>query len=582
MKGGDGAILKPLCDGRIIWPLGLLAVGLGLGVTLSLVQWFAPGLGWPIPLALASLALALVSLAVFLARLRRQLLGPLVALESALTRVCQGEPGASRSLRDLGLLGPIAQGVASLNEELTDLYEDMDNRVARQTQRLAQKTASLKILYDVAAGINQTDGLEDLLLRFLRVLKEMVNARAATIRLIMPDGTRRLVGSIGLDDGLVRAEDMTPVDLCLCGAVLSPGDILCRNDARFCSKVYGRRMFGSDEVEPVSVPLRYQDELLGVYALFVDRPGLAGREDIVELLATVGHHLGVAVAKHRSDEEARRLSILDERNALAHELHDSLAQTLASLRFQVRMLADSLAGMAIPEAAHHDLERVRSGVDEAHTELREMLATYRAPLDRQGLAPALEKLTARLAQESPMHVLFQNDCHPFDLPAAAELQILRIAQEALANVRKHAQAHTVRVLLARHGGDAHVLLVEDDGVGFSAPRHSAPPGEHIGLSIMEERARRIGAELHLESEPGEGTRVELVFSPERRKPGAVSSLAAPASRNASPSLDVASRNASPSLDVAFRDAGPALGGACAPSIPPGLGGRAAAEARVAT
>jgi two-component system nitrate/nitrite sensor histidine kinase NarX len=474
-------------------------------------------------------------------------------------------------LRDLGLLGPIAQGVASLNEELTDLYEDMDNRVARQTQRLAQKTASLKILYDVAAGINQTDGLEDLLLRFLRVLKEMVNARAATIRLIMPDGTRRLLGSIGLDDGLVRAEDMTPVDLCLCGAVLSPGDILCVNDARFCSKVYGRRMFGSDKVEPVSVPLRYQDELLGVYALFVDRPGLAGREDIVELLATVGHHLGVAVAKHRSDEEARRLSILDERNALAHELHDSLAQTLASLRFQVRMLADSLAGMAIPGAAHHDLERVRSGVDEAHTELREMLATYRAPLDRQGLAPALEKLTARLAQESGMHVLFQNDCHPFDLPAAAELQILRIAQEALANVRKHAQAHTVRVLLARHAGDAHVLLVEDDGVGFSALRHSAPPGEHIGLSIMEERARRIGAELHLESEPGEGTRVELVFSPERRKPGAASSLAAPASRNASPSLD-----------VAFRDAGPSLGGACAPSIPPGLGGRAAAEARVAT
>jgi two-component system, NarL family, nitrate/nitrite sensor histidine kinase NarX len=523
---GSRALLERLRAGRMVWPLALVLAGLGLGVSLLLAQRIAPGLGWPVPLALVGLAAALAAAAVFAVRLCRQVLRPLSALEDAVTRVCQGEPGASRSLQDLGLLGPIAQGVASLNEELTDLYEEMDHRVARQTQRLAQKTASLKILYDVAAGINQAEGLEALLLRFLRVLKEMVNARAATVRLVTPDGTRRLVGSIGLDDGLVRAGEMVPVDLCLCGALLSPGDIVCTNDARFCSKVYGRRMFGGDEVEPVGVPLRYHDELLGAYTLFVERPGLAGREDIVELLATVGHHLGVAVAKYRSDEEARRLSILEERNALAHELHDSLAQTLASLRFQVRMLADALAGVALPPAARNDIDRLRNGLDEAHTELREMLGTYRAPPERGGLVAALDSLAARLGQETGTHVLFQNDCRPFDLSASAELQILRIVQEALANIRKHAQAHTVRILLTRHGTDAYVLLVEDDGVGFIAPQRSALPGEHIGLSIMEERARRIGADLRLESEPGEGTRVELVFTPERRKASPAARVAA--------------------------------------------------------
>jgi two-component system nitrate/nitrite sensor histidine kinase NarX len=448
------------------------------------------------------------------------------ALEEAVTRVCQGEPGASKSLSDSGLLGTVAEGIANLNEELTDLYDDMDNRVARQTRRLAQKTASLKILYDVAAGINQADGLEDLLLRFLRVLKEMVNARAATVRLLLPDGTRRLVGSIGLDDGLVRSADLAPVDLCLCGTALSPGDILCDHNARYCSRVYGRRMFGTDEMESVSVPLRYRGELLGVYDLFVERPGLAGREDIVEMLASIGHHLGVAVAKHRSDAETWRLSILEERTALAHELHDSLAQTLAGLRFQVRMLADSLAGVALPEAARNDLDRLRSGVDEAHTELRDMLATYRAPLDRRGLVPAIEKLVERLTQETQLHALFQNDCRSFELSASTELQVLRIVQEALANVRKHAQAHTVRVLLNRGSGDNYVLLVEDDGVGFSAPCRSARPGEHIGLSIMDERASRIGAELRIESEPGEGTRVELIFTPERRRAPVVAREAA--------------------------------------------------------
>ena len=454
-------------------------------------------------------------------RLRAGLLAPLAHLEQSLTRVCQGEPGASDALANLGVRGHIAEEIRSLNEELTDLYEDRDNRVARQTRRLAQKTASLKILYDVAAGIHQTESVEELLLRFLRVLKEMINGRAATVRLVMPDGTRRLIGSIGLDNGLVREQDMAPVDLCLCGSVLAAGDILCDNDARYCSRIYGRRMFASSEIEVVTVPLEHRDALLGVYSIFIDRPGLKGREDIMDLLFTVGHHLGVAIAKQRSDAEAHRASILEERNALAHELHDSLAQTLASLRFQCRMLDDSLADTPIPPEARNDLSRIRNGLDEAHTELRELLASFRAPLDRRGLVTALDKLTKRLGQETGAHVLFQNECRPFEVSASAELQLLRIAQESLANIRKHAQAHTVRVLLTRESSGRQVLLIEDDGVGFSTPADGGEPGERIGLSIMEERARRIGAELRIESEPGEGTRVEVVFDVNRRPVRAV-------------------------------------------------------------
>jgi two-component system nitrate/nitrite sensor histidine kinase NarX len=98
------------------------------------------------------------------------------------------------------------------------------------------------------------------------------------------------------------------------------------------------------------------------------------------------------------------------------------------------------------------------------------------------------------------------------LNANEEMQMLRIVQEALANIRKHANAHTVRVLLTCRADGAYVLLVEDDGVGFdSAP--VGQPGEHIGLSIMEERARRLGGQIRVESEPGEGTRVEMVYRP---------------------------------------------------------------------
>ncbi|MFM1892257.1 MAG: two-component system, NarL family, nitrate/nitrite sensor histidine kinase NarX, partial [Pseudomonadota bacterium] len=456
---------------------------------------------------------ALGGLVVALLRLRSRLLQPLVRLEESVAQVCQGEPGATLSLGDMGVLGEMVRDIDSLNEELTDLYEDMDSRVARHTSRLAQKTASLKILYDVAASINQAQGLDELLLRFLRILKEMVNGLAATVRVVMPDGRMRLVGSIGLDNDVVREHEMLPLQLCVCGTALSPGDILCENNAKHCSRSLGRRMFGSDQIEVVTVPLEYHGDVLGLYNVFVKKPGISGREDILELLETIGSHLGMAVAKQRSDAEARRLSIVEERSALAHELHDSLAQTLASLRFQVRMLDDTLQQTDAVAAARDDLQRIRNGLDEAHTELRELLNSFRAPVDERGLIPALEKVVARFGQETAIHVFFQNECRQFSLSAAEELQMLRIVQEALANIRKHAAAHTVRVLLTCSAGGTYKLLVEDDGRGFEPGERGGQPGEHIGLSIMEERARRLGGELRIESEPGEGTRVELLYQP---------------------------------------------------------------------
>jgi len=523
--GRDSARLwDMLQEAGLVAPIVLVAATLAVTLAMVLLHWAHPTLTWPPVVCLVFLLAGIAAFALSWIRLRSQFLVPLVRLEGSVSRISQGEPGASEALQDAGVLDGMARDIGSLNAELTELYEDMDSRVARQTKRLAQKTASLKILYDVAAGIHQAGSIEDLLLRFLRVLKEMVNGRAATVRLMMPDGNRRLIGSIGLDDGLIREQDMAPVDLCLCGSVLTPGDILCDQDARYCSRVYGRRMFRFEELEVVTVPLEHRDELLGVYTIFVDQPGLSGREDIRDLLFTVGHHLGVAISKHRSDAEARRLTIVEERNALAHELHDSLAQTLASLRFQVRMLHDSLMDVPIPEAARGDLGRVRNGLDEAHTELRELLTSFRAPLNREGLASALEALTLRFGREMDIHVLFQNDCRTLELSANHELQVLRIVQECLANIRKHARAHTVRVLLTRESAGspngapvgALVVLVEDDGVGFQIPVSGDRIGDHIGLSIMEERARRIGAELRIESEPGEGTRVELMLETGRR------------------------------------------------------------------
>lgn len=501
---------------RLVWPIVIFSLALLsallLGFFMSLGS-LTPSLWLPVFVTLA--LLAVIGFVIAATRMRNALLRPLAHLEMSIAHICQGETGDVLKDEQLGVFDAIAKDLGSINDELTDLYEDMDSRVARQTTRLAQKTASLKILYDVAATINQANDLDDLLLRFLRVLKEMVNGKAATVRLCTSEQKMRLVGSIGLEDVVLTEKQMLPVQLCICGTALTPGDILCSKDPVHCSRINGRKMFGNDEIEVVSVPLEYHNEKLGNYSIFVEKRGITQREDIMELLSTIGSHLGMAVAKQRSDADAHRLSLIKERTNFAHELHDSLAQTLASLRFQVRMMDDALS-TTLNEDAAHDLERIRNGLDEAHIELRELINNFRAPLDERGLIQSLEKLTERFGQETGIHAFFQRDCSNVVMPVSLELQFVRIVQEALANIRKHAKAETVRVLLRCDNAGTYRILVEDDGIGFVYADKDGNPGEHIGLSIMEERALKIGAEFKLESEEGEGTRVELLY----RKPDA--------------------------------------------------------------
>jgi two-component system nitrate/nitrite sensor histidine kinase NarX len=509
--------LRILSTGNLLLPIVIL----GGSILVSMITVFMlftqqEGRSVAQVVLLISAVFALFSLILVLIRLHSQLLRPLASLEQTVNRVCQGEPVASKEHEQTGVLSSMARDIDSLSEELTDIYEDMEVRVARQTSRLAQKTTSLQVLYDVAAGINQSENLDELLLEYMGVFKRMVNARSATVHQVLPDDRVRQVGCIDIHGRLYNEQEMLPIKLCQCGIALSPGDILCSQDAKVCSRRNKRPMFGTDQVERVSVPMWYHGDVLGFYHLYVDKPGIYdGREDVLDILNTIGSHLGMAVAKQRSDSEARRLSIVEERTSLAHELHDSLAQTLASLRFQVRMLEETLQSNPKSEKALQEAQRIHNGLDEAHDELRELIYSFRAPFDQRGLVPALTKLVERFNQETGIPAFFQPDCLKTDLDPNQEMQALRIVQEALANIRKHAKAHTIRVLLRCRSPGSYLILVEDDGVGFEGNVPQGNPGEHIGLSIMEERARRVGGELSIESEPGEGTRVELVIRSEK-------------------------------------------------------------------
>jgi two-component system nitrate/nitrite sensor histidine kinase NarX len=479
----------------------------GMGLWLA---WQGANLAIGLLLALM-LLVSLVGLGLGYRMLDSRLLQPLLAIQEWAQQLRSGHLDTRLKSVSPGDFSNLNTDINQISQRLQLLAEDMQNQVQIQTQFIAQKTRSLEIIYDVAASINVSRDLDDLLTRFLHTLKDVVNARAAVVRLVTEDNQMRLVASTGLDEEVISREQLLPAATCLCGSAYDKGTVQYQPDIRQCDKIIGHSFFNDDNVGMIAVPLQYRDRTLGVYNLFVDKSMMAYAEEINDLLTSIGRHLGMAIDKARLDDETTRLSIMEERTRLAHELHDSLAQTLASLRFQVRVLDENLR-LGEEPAVWHELEKIENNLDEAYAELRELVTHFRAPIDKRGLVPGVQYLVNRFRDQTGIHIFLQQEWNIVQLPASFEVEVLRIIQEALNNIRKHSQAQNVRILLrAKPQGDCHILI-EDDGVGIDARKSNDKKRDHYGLNIMAERTKRINGDLKIESEPSEGTRVILTFN----------------------------------------------------------------------
>ncbi len=498
---------SPLCTNILSLAVVIILLalsGLLSAVTQSSVFYYV------IPLLLI---ISIVLIAFLLKQVRHNFLYPLNNLRHWADEMLDDNHSARISIKSEGEFTELFKGINVLSDRLETLTLDMQSQVRKQTKHIERKTHSLEIIYDVAASINNSRDLDDLLSRFLLTLKDVVHARAAVVRLLTDDDQMRLVASIGLDDDLMEKEQLIPSNKCLCGIAYKDGEVHFQDSVQQCDKIIGRSFFDDkqEDIGMIAVPLQYRGQTLGVYNLFVSNREFHNHEEIEDLLTTIGRHLGMAIDKARSEDEANRLSLMEERNRLAHELHDSLAQTLASLRFQVRVLDETLRGGKESDV-WHELEKIENNIDEAYSELRELITHFRAPIDKRGLIPAVEHLIERFQYQTDISIFLQKEWNVLHLPATIEVQALRIIQESLNNIKKHSQAHTVRVILRSDTQGDCSVLIEDDGVGIkNVPGSDVTLDDHLGLSIMHERAKRIGGTIKIESEPNEGTRVLLQF-----------------------------------------------------------------------
>lgn len=202
---------------------------------------------------------------------------------------------------------------------------------------------------------------------------------------------------------------------------------------------------------------------------------------------------------------------LRERNRLAREMHDGLAQNLAAINLKVFQLKDQLA-RGDHAAMEAELLAIQSAVNLSYSEVRHSLYDLKAAQRlEEGFWPTLARQVEEFQRQTSIEVRLEplpDHQEPWNEMAA--VQLLRIVQECLANVRKHAKARQVLISAQWHGPELE-LAVADDGVGFDP--HTLEGSDRYGLSIMQERAETVGARVHLDSAPGKGTRVSIVLTP---------------------------------------------------------------------
>ncbi|HED35726.1 MAG TPA: hypothetical protein ENJ08_16150 [Gammaproteobacteria bacterium] len=383
------------------------------------------------------------------------------------------------------------------------------NNQKQQTSNNQQQQKAQQILYNITTSVNAGRELKELLSIFCKISYEELQAENVSVWLITENDWLEYIAGSGIDPQIVSQPRRTKITTELADTLTSNQIIHENQHVTRLAEILHCDI--SDDSRSWYLPLHYQNRTLGVVRIKLNILPLSNQQDLHELLSTLAKQLSNAIEKARLDQESRRMIIMQERSLIANELHDSLAQTLASLRFQVRVLDETLQPTSEFQSIK-GIEQVENSLDEAYSDLRELIAHCRTPIDKQGLMHAVEKLISRLRKESGMYILLQKEWENSDLPPNLEMHIFRIVQEAMNNIRKHSNAHNVHLIFRCDEDGNHQILIENDGRGFETPSESDHPGMHVGLSIMQERANYLGGELRIESEPDEGTRIELYFT----------------------------------------------------------------------
>ncbi|OFX32719.1 MAG: hypothetical protein A2Z07_05690 [Armatimonadetes bacterium RBG_16_67_12] len=408
-----------------------------------------------------------------------------------------GSPDERFSYAEVNLLSTVAQQVGVAVEN------------ARLFGETATRRREAETLYRLGTEITALSDVQRVLDSVVASARELLGADASLLSLLEETRGRLIIrASSGLGSDAIMGEELAPGQG-LSGRVVQTGQPLVVSDYVTDQGITHEldtiiRQEGLQTF--VGVPVSVRGRTTGCLSIAFRRVRPV-TDDEVHLLARMANQAAIAIENARLYEQVQSLAILEERDRLGREMHDSLGQSLGLLNLKVKLVEDLVAGGRRREA-EEELAQMRQTIREAYDEVRHAILGLRTSGGGEDLEVALRVQVTRFREQAKLPVTFDVHGPVPTVPALAAVQITRIVQEALTNVRKHAQATGVVVMLGLEG-DRLLVRITDDGRGFDVATVQEAAGARFGLETMRERAEGIGGTLDIASGPGRGTTITL-------------------------------------------------------------------------
>jgi signal transduction histidine kinase len=410
---------------------------------------------------------------------------------------------------------------AAIAIENTRLFAETQTHAERLEARVRERTRELEALYGITAATLENPNLESVLRRALELSVQAFDCPVAAIHLahdvghdVAPEQAPELNHNATRDPktGLRLAAVVERHESRLARRLGDPataellGRLASDDPPWIAGGAAGRPLppdlFDTPARTVAIAPLRAHDRSLGVLSLWSETPDAF--DDAALLLTAVADQIGAAVENIRLRQRTRQAAIIEERERLAHELHDAVTQTIYSAGLYAEAARESARAGDLSAVEHHT-QSVVQRVYQALGEMRLLLFELRTEmLAQHGLAGALRDRLRSVEERANITTRLRVE-GVGELPLALEETFYRVALEALNNALRHSHARAVNVTLRAAGGRL-MLTVQDNGIGFR--RREAARGGGMGLDSMDKRLQKVGGTLRIFSRPGRGTRIE--------------------------------------------------------------------------
>jgi len=440
---------------------------------------------------------------------------PILALTKGAEVIAKGKLDYNIKAETGDEIQQLAEQFNDMAKALKESYTGLEQKVAERTRQERQRAEQLRTVNEVSRKISSIVKLDELLPYVGNLLRETFHYYNVNIYLLEPSSGSLALKALCLSGqkGVIPVGVALTVDEeSIVGWVAQTGEPILANDVSEDPRYRAVEAL-KDTKSELAVPVKLGNQVIGVLDIESTEVDAFGEADLYTA-QTLADQLAVAIENARLYDETRQMAVMEERNRMAREIHDTLAQGFSGIILQLEA-AEQALGSDLPGLQRH-LNQARNLARKSLAEARRSVWNLRPQaLEHKPLAEAIIQEAEKFSQSTKVKVKFNISGEKRDLPPEVEAGILRIFQESMTNVRKHAQATEVEVNLVFNDSSAE-LSVRDNGVGFEpkvagSEDTGKKKGDTFGLISMRERARGLGGTFEVQSQKGEGTLVKIVI-----------------------------------------------------------------------